>query len=432
MEMWWRNGSKTAADTHIISTSKTPYQVGTVRIWQRVHVEKLFAPPAADHDKNILKSANDLNASEHKFVVTMYLKSMWADVPTYPEMNAHHIFFNRPEQAEWPDFTLHIDAKTGKKRTFRELKERVQFGATALGAPVADGGLGLRAENGEIVGIMSHNSSDYIALLHSLLFITVPFAPISHYSTPFELEHALRLSKVTRLFVNARHLPLVLPVAKKVGLSSNNIYVLGGHAAGRKSFKGMVEDARVRKIPVQAPRPAKRDTLAYLIFSSGTSGLPKAVMLSHGNIVYSVAQGVVMATETATVYTPPPPQTPSGLPIGLAFLPLHHTYGLHQYAFRGLLAPSTFVILSQWNLKVALELIPKYRITGMAMIPSIVHQIVNYPGIEKVDFSSMQSMGSGAAYLPPEMSAKLTALTPKNATFTEGLHCNLSHPYLSR
>ncbi|KAG6864934.1 hypothetical protein C0991_006285 [Blastosporella zonata] len=350
----------------------------------------------------------------------MYLKSPFPDVPPPREINAHHIFFNRPEQAAWPDYTLHIDAKTGKKRTFRQFKERVQLGATALGAPISAGGLGIRADDGEIIGIMSHNSSDYIAILHSLLSLTVPFALISHYSTPFELKHALELSKVTRLFVNANLIPLVLPVAKKVGLPSNRIYVLGGRVRGRKSFKELIEEAITRNIPAQGPRPAKKNSLAYLIFSSGTSGAPKAVMISHGNIVYSVSQSVVAATATAAVYTPPPPKTPDGLPVALAFLPFHHTFGLHSYSFRGLLAPTTFVILAQWNIKVALDIIPKYHITTMSLIPSVVHQLVNYPGIEKVDFSSIQSMGSGAAYLPPELATKLASIIPRESRFTEG------------
>ncbi|KAG6917297.1 hypothetical protein DXG01_003138 [Tephrocybe rancida] len=350
----------------------------------------------------------------------MYLKSPFPEVPAYPEINAHHIFFNRPDQADWPDFTLHVDARTGKKRTFRQLKARVQLGATALGAPISDGGLNLRAEDGERIGIMSHNSSDYITIVHSLLAVAVPFAPIPHYSTPFELQHALELSKVTRLFVNTQQLPLVLPVAKKVGLSSSRIYVLGGRAKGRKCFKDMIEDVRKRKTATVDPRPVKKNTLAYLVFSSGTSGPPKAVMISHGNIVYSISQFVVIATTTATVHTPPPPKTPSGLPVALAFLPFHHSYGLHAYAFRGFLAPMTLVILSQWNLKVALDIIPKYRITAMALIPSVIHQLVNHPGIEKVDFSSVQSMGSGAAHLPPELAKKLTSLAPRDSTFTEG------------
>ncbi|GLB38764.1 putative AMP-binding enzyme C-terminal domain [Lyophyllum shimeji] len=350
----------------------------------------------------------------------MYVKSAFPDVPAYPEVNAHHIFFNRPDQADWPDYTFLIDAKTGKKRGFREFVQRVRAGATALGSPSADGGLGLRGEDGEIVGIIHHNSMDYITIVHSLLAITTPFVLISSYSTPFELKHALELSKATRLFVSTRLLPLVLPVAKTVGIPSSKIYILEGRVKGRKSFAEMIEGVERRKMPILQPRHATKDTLAYLIFSSGTSGLPKAVMISHGNIIYSIGQVVVMGAALAEVYTPPRINTPEGIPIGLAFLPLHHSYGLHAYSFRAFLSPLTLVLMSRWDLKHALELIPKYKITSVALIPSVVHQLVNYPGIDKVDLSSIQSMGSGAAYLPPELAAKLQALIPQSANFTEG------------
>ncbi len=56
----------------------------------------------------------------------------------------------------------------------------------------------------------------------------------------------------------------------------------------------------------------------------------------------------------------PPPVNPEGIPVSLAFLPLHHTYGLHTYSFRSSLAPTTYVILSQWNIDIALKAIPKY------------------------------------------------------------------------
>ncbi|KAG5642539.1 hypothetical protein DXG03_002577 [Asterophora parasitica] len=344
----------------------------------------------------------------------MHLKSPYPDVPPFSVFNAHHAFFGRPDQAEWSDYTFQIDAKTGQKRTYRQLVDRVRGGATALGAPISAGGLGLSGEAGDIIGI------DYIAILHSLLAITTPFALISSYSTPFELKHALELSKATVLFVDANLLPLVLPVAKKVGIPSSKIFVLEGHAKGRKNFGDLIEDAHTRKIPAVAPREARKDTLAYLIFSSGTSGLPKAVMISHGNIIYTVGQSIVIGAANAEVYTPPPPKTPEGIPVALAFLPFHHTYGLHTYAFRSFLAPMTLVILSQWDIKLALKLIPKYRITAIALIPSVVHQLVNHPGIEKVDFSSVQQMGSGAAYLPPELAAKISALVPQESTFTEG------------
>jgi hypothetical protein len=56
----------------------------------------------------------------------------------------------------------------------------------------------------------------------------------------------------------------------------------------------------------------------------------------------------------------------------------------------------------------------------MALIPSIVHQLINYPGIEKVDFSSITTIGSGAAYLPPELGAKMSSLVPRESKFVDG------------
>lgn len=110
--------------------------------------------------------------------------------------------------------------------------------------------------------------------------IATPFALISSYSTPFELKHALTLSKATSIFVDAKFLPAVLPVAKEVGLPTEKIFVLTGHTKGRKSLSGLVKDVKAKSIPTVAVRQANKDTLAYLVFSSGTSGLPKGKV--HG------------------------------------------------------------------------------------------------------------------------------------------------------
>ncbi|KAF9451831.1 acetyl-CoA synthetase-like protein [Macrolepiota fuliginosa MF-IS2] len=350
----------------------------------------------------------------------MHLQSPYPDPPTLPELNSHHIILKRPDQAEWPDYTLHIDAITGERRKYKEFVKRVDDLATALGAPLSQGGLGLKAEDGEIIGIVSENCMDYVTLVHSCLMIATPFALISSYSTPFELKHALTLSKATRLFVDANLLTTLLPVAKEAGIPSDKIYLLRGEASGFKSVQDFVNDTNKKNIPFVGIRPVKNDTLAYLVFSSGTSGLPKAVMISHGNINFSIAQSMVMAQATLEVYTPPPPPTPEGIPCTLAFLPLHHTYGLHTYTFRAFLAPSTFVILGKWDIKTTLAVIPKYKITAIALIPSAIHQLVNYPDIHEANLSTIQTLGSGAAYLPPELATKLSALVPKQSTLTEG------------
>lgn len=85
------------------------------------------------------------------------IKSVYDSPPPVPDGNIHHLLFNRPDQKEWPDYTLHINAVTGVKRTFREFLGRVYDGATGLDASVSQGGLGFEPE-GEMVGILSENS----------------------------------------------------------------------------------------------------------------------------------------------------------------------------------------------------------------------------------------------------------------------------------
>jgi len=87
----------------------------------------------------------------------MHHKSYYPDPPRVPESNVYHLIFNRPDQKEWPDYTLFVDATTDRRRSFREFVERVRDGATALGADVALGGLGIHPENEEVVGILSEN-----------------------------------------------------------------------------------------------------------------------------------------------------------------------------------------------------------------------------------------------------------------------------------
>jgi hypothetical protein len=107
----------------------------------------------------------------------MHLRSMYPPVPPLKDGNVHNIILRRPDQAAWPDFTLHIDTSTGRKQTYHEFMERVYDGATALGTPVSEGGLGLRAEDGEIVGILSENCmvnhDDYYLLQRSFLMLVI-------------------------------------------------------------------------------------------------------------------------------------------------------------------------------------------------------------------------------------------------------------------
>ena len=113
-------------------------------------------------------------------------------------------------------------------------------------------------------------------MVHACIRLTTPFVPISSFSTPYELKHAFNLAKVTRLFVDEKFLtPAVVPVATELGMDPNHIYLLKGNTSDRESFWSIIKDVRNKKILRVDARTVTKNTLAYLLFSSGTTGLPK-------------------------------------------------------------------------------------------------------------------------------------------------------------
>ena len=151
-----------------------------------------------------------------------------------------------------------------------------------------------------------------MALVHSLLAAGVPFALFPSSPTPYELKHLAKVSRVKKVFTSLRNLENARIVAKEAGFSeSDGIFILEGEAKGNRSFDDLV---RAVKEPAKGyAKPVGKDALAYLVFSSGTTGLPKgekilriphfnwaypfpAVMISHKNVMISAMQGIIAGT----------------------------------------------------------------------------------------------------------------------------------------
>ncbi|KAI0078255.1 amp dependent CoA ligase [Panus rudis PR-1116 ss-1] len=344
----------------------------------------------------------------------MYLKSLYPLPPPIPDRNFHYSLSGVPSSS---DYVLHIDGLTGRQRSRKEFDELVLDGATALGASKLQGGLNLSKESGDMVGIYSPNTLDFIALVHSLLAIATPFALLPAFATPFELLHAIKTARPTCLFAHPSVLPQAIAAGKEIGLDESHVYVLEGKYENKKSFADLVADARRRKIPRVPVRPVVKDTLAYLVFSSGTSGLPKAVMISHGNLWAIIQSAMLTITEEMKLTKQEPPSQPM---LWMAALPLYHSYGLHMFGFRGFLAPSTFVILPKWDTKRVLELVGRYKINVLPMVPSMLHNMVHSGYMEKADLSSVSQVMVGAAASPKELYEKVHKHAPNVLRITEG------------
>ncbi|KAL7279902.1 hypothetical protein ACG7TL_006311 [Trametes sanguinea] len=319
----------------------------------------------------------------------MHYKSLFPPLPPVPDTNAHDFIFNSPALQEPEDKVLLIDPFGGKTWKKNEFKERVYDCATAFLTPESQGGFGFAPE-GEMVAIMSPNCLEYVTLVHSLFRVAIPFALIPASSTAFELQHLFRTSEATRFFVHPTLLPQALEVAQVMGLPHDRVYVMEGRVEGRRDVGSVIRAVRERKVSRVASKPVTRTTLAYLVFSSGTSGLPKAVMISHRNVVISLVQAALAAE-----YEGPNPMLETIPPVSLGFLPFYHTYGLHYVVIRPvaqviptIVLPSTHSDLSRDPLNAG----TKHDVA-----------LVNHPRIRQVDLSSLVLTGSGAAHLPPKL-----------------------------
>ena len=275
----------------------------------------------------------------------------------------------------------------------------------------------------EILGLFSWNHIHYPMLAHACFRAELVFGGISPASTPHELWLVLRKMQITSIVCHESLLP-VLREAVKLGrevdkasrlrlvLDAKKIMVLSNNpvlesVGGYPTVESLVRLGQtMREVP---RRLVGGDKLCYLFQSSGTSGLPKAMMITHKNAIHSGLQGMITGTQTAR-YMGVEPLQPQRV---LGVVPAYHSYGMILWILRVNLQPLTNVMLPKWDLELALRTIEKYRLTHLPLVPPLVRQMAQSPLTEKYDLSSVVGAGSGAAYLPPDVAYELAKKLPQ-------------------
>ncbi|KAK7272179.1 hypothetical protein RJT34_28617 [Clitoria ternatea] len=136
----------------------------------------------------------------------------------------------------------------------------------------------------------------------------------------------------------------------------------------------------------------KRSDTAALLYSSGTTGVSKGVVLTHGNFVAaSVMIGMddALAGEMHSVY--------------LCVLPMFHVFGLVVISYAQLVRGSAVVSLRKFEFEVVLKTVEKYRVTHLWVVPPIILALAKHGLVDKYDLSSLKRIGSGAAPLGKEL-----------------------------
>ncbi|MEA2759029.1 MAG: long-chain acyl-CoA synthetase [Methylobacteriaceae bacterium] len=147
-----------------------------------------------------------------------------------------------------------------------------------------------------------------------------------------------------------------------------------------------------------------KEAIAVLQYTGGTTGLPKGAMLTHANLSSATSQYVV-STQTE------PPVLEEGKERILAVLPPFHIYALTVNMLLGTRLGAELVLHTRFDVEAVVKDIANKKITSFPGVPTMYVGIINYPGIEKIDVSSLKWCASGGAPLPLEVQQRFQEIT---------------------
>jgi long-chain acyl-CoA synthetase len=145
------------------------------------------------------------------------------------------------------------------------------------------------------------------------------------------------------------------------------------------------------------------DDVMLLQYTGGTTGLPKGAILSHANLTAAVEVGKAWSIPQAT--------SQPGEGRIICVLPLFHMYAITACLTRGLDYGNEILLRLRFDVEQTLRDITEKKATGFAGVPTMWIAIANYPGVEKLDFSSLKGAYSGGAPVPIEIENRIKAIT---------------------
>ncbi len=265
--------------------------------------------------------------------------------------------------------------------TYRALDERTNAFANYL----LEAGVG----RGDVVSYMLGNSPAVFDVLLGLQKIGAIGGPISCWWQANEVEYLVNDSRSKVLLVDPEYVPIaveiadVTPSVERILVNAPSPVDLG---RPHDCLPAVLSECDSSPPPVEPPKPG--DTAA-LMYTSGTTGNPKGVMLSHGGVL----AGARIKTQ--------------GMPISpgdraLCVLPLFHSGGLNDLAFPTMYRAATIVLRRNFSASEFWDCIERYRINAFYIVPTMWNILLRASESSSVDTSSLRFGISGAAPIPPE------------------------------
>jgi long-chain acyl-CoA synthetase len=286
-----------------------------------------------------------------------------------------------------PEKTALLDTSTGRRFTYAEYGDTVER--------LARGFVAAGLQPGDVIAIFLPNSWEFAVAYHAATLAGGIPTLLNPTYREREVRYQLETSGAALLITDG-------PFLKDINLAGlpalRRVFTIRQSIPQTEDFTTLLQPATAI-----LPEPAKpsHETIAALPFSSGTTGLPKGVMLSHHNLVANVYQ--VLGPNAA-------PFIPDD--VMLCFLPLYHIYGLTVGLSLTLTLGATLVLMPRFDMPKLLALLQQERVTMMPMVPPAINALCQ--AAEAGHFPKehcVRWIKSGAAPLAPELARRLTELT---------------------
>jgi acyl-CoA synthetase (AMP-forming)/AMP-acid ligase II len=251
---------------------------------------------------------------------------------------------------------------------------------------------GSGVKKGDRVGMLSVNCNQHVEAYFATAKLGGIFVPLNFRSRAEELEYMINRAEIRVLFVGSRYVDLVGSVATRLPTLERVIPVDG---KGEGSYEELIAGEPTDEIMAEIAD----DDITILVFTSGTTGRPKAVPLRHDAFV-------VFALENVE------PASPDIEERNILTVPLYHVAGI-QAMFPAIYGGRTLIMMRQFELKEWMETVQRERATRAMLVPTMLKWIVENPDFHKYDLSSLSVVTYGAAPMPFEVIKKAIELMPQ-------------------
>jgi acyl-CoA synthetase (AMP-forming)/AMP-acid ligase II len=268
-----------------------------------------------------------------------------------------------------------VEGQSGRTYTYAELPSLIN----RLAAGFSFHGL----KKGDVLAIYSPNLPEYVLAFHAAATLGAVTTMVPPLFTNSEVNKQLRDARARYILT----IPALLERAKMSAAANpiKEIFVIG-EADGAIAFDSLLTQGT--HFPPVDLNP--KEDLVVLPYSSGTTGLPKGVMLTHRNLVAMLRQMEASQPffETDTL---------------VCVVPMSHLYGLHIVANLGLNQGATIVTVPRYDLDEFLGVLQDYKVTVAPLVPPLVLTLSRAPQVQSYDLSALRVIHCGAAPLAPEI-----------------------------